>query len=643
MRTTTTTTIMILMTALAASPTWAEDDNFVVVGTIQAEGTGQVWSYGHGEVTYTMSGEGKLVVNNVLTNKVAADGTGTRTLEDEMATFTGFKGKVTVEGATMSAHFSGGRIAFEGRGRGRFVLAGQGKYWVNGEGPFDWSEFGSTVAMGTFKESDPLRSQIEDAEYEAQTAGAIVGIQDFPYYSVWADEYPVAASVFVRTGSFYGWTRLFPSAWVSLYSYPGWAIWLSGRPRLHWFVGYHHGYVTWYSGYPTYADYLWHPYAYYCWQTSYPVAYSSINVYVYDDWCRRFPAAHRALHRHRGHRSTRHRNWGRGDRDRGSHGDWVRVQQGHRFDFNHDGRINAAEIKQARGRMGTDRGRSAGGRVVRANREGTRPRVREQAVFENRSVATGARTSQARTFFTAGRNKAEGTTANRARNLFTATTHQAKNATTGGFGRERLQIGSRSLFDLKNNDRPAVTESQPSRSTFTGRFRSNSNTASRPDREGIRASIRNRFEIKRDTQPRVTETRQASRTRNLFASRFHSNNNTATRTNRGETRTSAGHVFRINRASQPAVTETRQAPRSASGTRFWSGNATSRPNRQETRARITSRPNAGTVSSVNTAQIWQSRAPGRTGSGWTQSAPRVASGTRSTGRSGGPWQRSRKK
>jgi len=634
---------MILLTALAASPTRAEDGNFVVVGTIRAEGTGQVWSYGHGQVTYTMSGEGKLVVNNVLTNKVAADGTGTRTLEDEMATFTGFKGKVTVEGATMSAHFSGGRIAFEGRGRGRFVLAGQGKYWVNGEGPFDWSQFGSTVAMGTFQEPDALRSRIEDAEYEAQTAGAIVGIQDFPYYSVWADEYPVAASVFVRTGSFYGWTRLFPTAWVNLYSYPGWVIWLSGRPRLHWFIGYHDGYVTWYSSYPTYADYLWHPYAYYRWRTSYPGAYNSINVYVYDDWCSRFPAAHRALHRHRGHRKTRHRNWGSGGRDRGNHGEWVRVQRGHRFDFDHDGRINAAEIKQARGRLGTNRARSGGGRVVRANREETRPRVREQAVFRNRSAATVARTSQARTLFTAGRNRADGTAANRPRTLFTAATHRAKNATTGGTGRERLQIRSRSLFDLKKDDRPAVTENRPSRSMFVGRFLSNSNTASRPDREGIRASIRNRFEIKKNTQPAVTETRQPARTRNLFASRLRSNSNTASRPDREGIRASIRNRFEIKKNTQPAVTATRQPSRSLITGRLRPSNAGSWPNREQIRARVRSQLNTSAVGLVNTAKVRQSGARGRTGSGWTQSAPRVASRTRSTGRSRGSWQRSRKK
>ena len=190
-----TTLFVILMATVFAAPSLAVESEIEGAGAVQAQGKGEVWAFGRGAVEYKMFGEGPLVVRNVLDNSISSDGSGTRTIEGTTVTYTAFKGTVTINGPSISAHFEGGSVVLHGRARGSVVLAGAGTYRRDDNEPKDWQEAGSTVLMGL--PEDEENADLEDAEYEAQTVGVVEEIQAFPHYQVWASTYPSAAVVLV--------------------------------------------------------------------------------------------------------------------------------------------------------------------------------------------------------------------------------------------------------------------------------------------------------------------------------------------------------------------------------------------------------------------------------------------------------------
>lgn len=299
MRTTTRATLFaILMAAVFAAPSLAVESEVEGAGAVQAQGKGEVWAFGRGAVEYKMFGEGTLAVRNVLDNSIRSDGSGTRAIEGTTVTYTAFKGTVTINGPSISAHFEGGLVVFHGRGRGSVVLAGAGTYRKDDNEPKDWKKAGSTVLMGLPEDAE--NADLEDAEYEAQTVAVIEVIQTFPYYHAWAFTYPSAAVVLLRTRSYYDWSDQYPIAWAALYSHRGWGVWVSAHPFVSAFFGYHHSYATWRRTYPVYGVYLRHPHAYHRWRTRYPRAHSAISFSSsYGDWSRRHPAAAQRLTRRR--------------------------------------------------------------------------------------------------------------------------------------------------------------------------------------------------------------------------------------------------------------------------------------------------------------------------------------------------------
>jgi len=299
MRTTARTMLLvILMAAVFAAPSLAVESEIEGGGAVQAQGKGEVWAFGRGAVEYRMFGEGTLAVRNVLDNSISSDGSGTRAIEGTTVTYTGFKGTVTIDGPSISAHFEGGPVVFHGRGRGSVVLAGAGTYRRDDNEPKDWQKAGSTVLMGLPEDAE--NADLEDAEYEAETVAVVEEIRAFPYYHVWASTYPSAAVVLVRTRRYYDWCERFPVAWAALYSHRGWRVWISARPFVSVFFGRHHSYVTWRRTYPVYGVYLRHPHAYHRWRTRYPRAHSAISFSLsYGHWSRRHPAAAHRLTRRR--------------------------------------------------------------------------------------------------------------------------------------------------------------------------------------------------------------------------------------------------------------------------------------------------------------------------------------------------------
>ena len=290
--------ISVFLAAAMAAPARAADDPVASLGSILAKGTGQVWVFGNGEAEFKMDGSGKLVVKNMLANRIVVRGSGSRVAGNNEVTYLAHRGRVTVKGATMSAHFSGGSVEVRAQGSGRVVFAGKGQFWLDDQtAAKDWGEYGTIVAMGNGAD-DALDAQAEDALYDRQTVRAVADIRTFPYYSHWSLRYPEAALVLGGTRNYYDWYSRYPTAALSLYAYPTWGIWLDSRCGLLFFLGYHGSYISWYASYPWFGSYFSHPYSYYRWHRRHRDAHDGARHYrSYGDWARRYPSAARSLGR----------------------------------------------------------------------------------------------------------------------------------------------------------------------------------------------------------------------------------------------------------------------------------------------------------------------------------------------------------
>jgi hypothetical protein len=267
-------------------------------GALRARGTGELWAFGRGEAAFQLSGEGELDVRHILDNSITIRGSGQRRIENDTVTYKDFTGSVTIKGQRIAAHFSGGAVELRTSGQGSVVFAGDGTYWRDGRGPYDWGDFGSTVAVGQALDEDEWEDldDFVDAVYEARSLRAVTIIRTFPHYVRWSAVYPDAALVLLRTRRYHDWAVRFPVAVSALYNCRGWTLWLNTRPFLGGFVRRHRTYVTWSRTYPTYGVHFRHPHHYYYWRRRHPRAHASISVRLsFGSWSVRHPRASRRL------------------------------------------------------------------------------------------------------------------------------------------------------------------------------------------------------------------------------------------------------------------------------------------------------------------------------------------------------------
>ncbi|MFW6158346.1 MAG: hypothetical protein ACOC8E_03210 [Planctomycetota bacterium] len=233
---------MFLATAPLA-PAVAEAKELSGTGTVRAVGTGSIGVRGKGVVTYTLDGKGRLVVAHPHANTITAHGEGTRHVRGAAMIFTGYKGTVMIRGPKVGSHFAAGVVKFFGKGRGRVVLRGSGKVWVNGHGPRAYdgilrvpmaenvsTDDAAALETDTDDATDPedVNPFDEDTEQEDETDDTddTVVIEDdtettlivetykkHPRFVAWAKAHPAAYKAFLKKGVPYRvWAKHHPAA-----------------------------------------------------------------------------------------------------------------------------------------------------------------------------------------------------------------------------------------------------------------------------------------------------------------------------------------------------------------------------------------------------------------------------------------------
>jgi len=255
--------------------------------SVQAEGTGQMWTYGQGEVQFSLAESGRLIVRHTDENEVTYSGDLSTVIAGTTMTFTGANGNVTVRGESIAAFYEGGGARLLAYGDILMTLAGQGTYMIGGSDSAAWDDYGTTVAMGNPVVADEDQVWGEAAQYEAETAAAVNEIQTAPVYREWADVYPAAAIELVRTRDYYSWCSAYPVAVKALYSSSGWSLWLSVHPRLFAFIGFNNEFVVWCTAHPAFQPYFRHPVFYASFVHAHPQALRNVPANLsYQDWSR---------------------------------------------------------------------------------------------------------------------------------------------------------------------------------------------------------------------------------------------------------------------------------------------------------------------------------------------------------------------
>ena len=268
-------------------------------GTVRARGSGEIWSYGQGEVRFNLIDDGKLIVRNIDENRVTSSGYGTRLVDGPTVTFVSYRGTVTIKGDKIAAYYDGGQTEFEAYGDQRLILSGQGTYTIGDGDAADWEDYGTTITMGSPAVAEEDMVWGESAQYEAQTVGAAREIQSFPDYRTWAVQYPEAAVELVQTRDYYFWCSVHPVAVAALYDNPHWSLWVATRPRLVAFVNYHNVFFVWYDSHPVFRPYFHHPVFYHAFLHQHPAAFVGVSVDItIGDWSRRHPVEARTLETH---------------------------------------------------------------------------------------------------------------------------------------------------------------------------------------------------------------------------------------------------------------------------------------------------------------------------------------------------------
>ena len=117
-------------------------------GTLAANGSGYVRLAGSYVLTGSMDG-GWLKVSGITPwTVVRVSGWASKTrFADGSLLFRGVHGSFYVAGRTIATTISSPHSRFVATGHGRAVLVGEGVYYVNGHGPFQWADRGASSAF----------------------------------------------------------------------------------------------------------------------------------------------------------------------------------------------------------------------------------------------------------------------------------------------------------------------------------------------------------------------------------------------------------------------------------------------------------------------------------------------------------------